>query len=68
MVQSNKNSSSEKADKQYETIISQFETIMGRLNDFDRRLKLIENSSLNGNNQTEQPLIDVSSTEDPLQF
>jgi len=68
LVQSNKNSSSEKADKQYETIISQFETIMGRLNDFDRRLKLIENSSLNGNNQTEQPLIDVSSTEDPLQF
>jgi len=68
LVQSNKNSSSEKADKQYETIISQFETIMGRLNDFDRRLKLIENSSLNGNNPTEQPLIDVSSTEDPLQF
>ncbi len=68
MVQSNKNSSSEKADKQYETIISQFETIMGRLNDFDRRLKLIENSSLNGNNQTEQPLIDVNPTEDPLQF
>jgi hypothetical protein len=68
LVQSNKNSSSEKADKQYETIISQFETIMGRLNDFDRRLKLIENSSLNGNNQTEQPLIDVNPTEDPLQF
>ncbi len=38
---------------------------MQRLDDLDRRVKLIENSS--SNKQTEEPLIDVTANDD-LQF
>jgi coronin-1B/1C/6 len=65
--QSNKPSSSEKTDKQYETILAQLETIVQRMNDFDRRLKLLENASSNNTNQPPVPVNDVTQ-DDNLQF
>jgi coronin-1B/1C/6 len=69
--QSNKTSASEKADKQYETITSKLEIIMQRLDEFDRRLKLIENSPLpsssSNNQQIEEP-VPENNTNDDLSF
>ncbi|CAF4527209.1 unnamed protein product [Rotaria sp. Silwood2] len=53
---------------QYDTIVTQLETIVRRMDDFDRRLKLLEGPSVT--NQTRESIIEdvVNVLNDDLQF
>jgi len=53
------------SDKQCETLNSQLQTIIQRLDDFEHRLKVVESSS--SSRKAEEPFIDVTANDD-LQF
>jgi coronin-1B/1C/6 len=65
-VQSN-NSSSEKADKQYQAVVDQLETLTQLVQDLDRRVKFLENPPLK--TEPEATFIEIeNNVNDDLQF